>query len=92
MIPVNLDLLVAQLKRFGIQMFNFSLRMKKADMLGNTGSRNHSHRAAQEMLQLFWHPDFHHENIVIAIFTRIFYTSYIQSGGSWHPLKFHCAN
>lgn len=47
---------------------------------------------AQEMLKLFWHPNFHHENIVIAIFTRIFYTSYIQSRGSWHPLKFHGAN
>lgn len=34
-------------------MFRFSLRMKKADMLGNTGPPNHSHRTAQEMLELF---------------------------------------
>lgn len=50
-------------------------------MLGNTELCNHSRRTAQEMLELIWHPNFHHKNIVIAIFTRIFYTSYIQSGG-----------
>lgn len=39
------------------------------------------------MLDLFWHPNFHPKNIVMAIFTRIFYKSYIQSGGSWHRLE-----
>lgn len=61
-------------------------------MLSNKGSSNHNHRAAQEMLKFFWNPISIRKNIIIAIFTRIVYTSYVQSGASWHTLKFHGAN
>lgn len=51
---------------------------------------NHSHRAAQEILQLIWRPDFHHKNIVIAIFTGIFYTSYYSVWGFLAPIEIPC--
>lgn len=61
-------------------------------MLSNKGSSNHSHRTAQEMFEILWNLNFHQKNIIIAIFTGILYTSDIQSGASWHTLKFHGAN